>query len=79
MHTPVSVWPQLCTSLANVMTSVTQPRGCHPPSVLWAHLPGYHPRAQGERPMSSEVGTHHISGLCLFCLFCPLSPPQLVP
>lgn len=24
--------------------------------------------------MSSEPGTHHISGFCRFCLFCPLPP-----
>lgn len=62
-------------SLANVMTSMTQPRGCHPPLVLRACLLGHHPRAQEERPMSSEVSTHCILGLCRFCLSCPLPPP----
>lgn len=65
------------TVSCNVMTSVTHPRGCHPPSALWAHLLGHHPRAQGERPMSSEVGTHHDLGLCWFGVFCPLFPPSL--
>lgn len=39
-----------------------------------ALFPGHDPRTHWERPMSSEAGTHHISGFCRFCLFCPFPP-----
>lgn len=38
---------------------------------------GHDPRTHWERPMSSEGGTHHISGFCLFCPFPPAAHPLI--
>lgn len=42
-----------------------------------ALFPGHDPRTHWERPVSSEVGTHHISGFCLFCPFPPAAHPLI--